>query len=59
MQEIHGPLEWVSLQDMSHAVEMCVKLAELWSTVKIAPPEHQTDRRKATMDAASRVDWSG
>jgi tripeptide aminopeptidase len=31
MQEIHGPLEWVSLQDMSHAVEMCVKLAELWA----------------------------
>ncbi len=59
MQEIHGPLEWVSLQDMSHAAEMCVKLAELWSTVKSAPPEHQADRRKATLDATARVDWSG
>ena len=59
MQEIHGPLEWVSLQDMSHAAEMCVKLAELWSTAKTAPPEHQTDRRKAKVDAAAHVDWSG
>ncbi len=31
MQEIHGPLEWISLQDMVRATEMCVKLAELWS----------------------------
>ncbi len=30
MQEIHGPLEWVSLQDMAAATEVCVKLAELW-----------------------------
>jgi tripeptide aminopeptidase len=59
MQEIHGPLEWVSLQDMSHAAEMCLKLAELWSTVKTAPPEHRADRRKATLDAAARMDWSG
>lgn len=31
MQEIHGPLEWVSLQDMAHATAMCIKLAELWA----------------------------
>jgi len=31
MQEIHGPLEWVSVQDMVRATEMCVKLAELAS----------------------------
>jgi len=31
MQEIHGPLEWVSIQDMVRATEMCVKLAELWA----------------------------
>jgi tripeptide aminopeptidase len=30
MQNIHGPLEWVSVQDMSRATEMCVKLAQLW-----------------------------
>lgn len=31
MQNIHGPLEWVSVQDMARATEMCVKLAEVWS----------------------------
>lgn len=30
MQNIHGPLEWVSVQDMAAATEMCVKLAECW-----------------------------
>lgn len=49
----------VSLQDMSHAAEMSVKLAELWSTVKTAPAEHQAHRRKAMFDAAARMDWSG
>ena len=29
--EIHGPLEWVSVQDMARATEMCIKLAQLWS----------------------------
>jgi tripeptide aminopeptidase len=59
MQEIHGPLEWISLQDMSRATEMCVKLAELWAAAGHAPPDHQADRRKATADAAALVDWSG
>ncbi|MFO1049642.1 MAG: peptidase T [Geminicoccaceae bacterium] len=31
MQEIHGPLEWVSLQDMARATELCVELVQLWS----------------------------
>ena len=30
MQNIHGPQEWVSVQDMARATEMCVRLAELW-----------------------------
>ena len=30
MQNIHGPLEWVSVQDMVRATEMCVELARLW-----------------------------
>jgi tripeptide aminopeptidase len=30
MQNYHGPLEWVSIQDMACATEMCIKLAELW-----------------------------
>jgi tripeptide aminopeptidase len=32
MQEFHGPLEWISLQDMAHATQMCVRLAQLWVT---------------------------
>ncbi len=30
MQQIHGPLEWISLQDMAHAVEVCAHLVQLW-----------------------------
>jgi tripeptide aminopeptidase len=29
MQNIHGPLEWISVQDMAKAVDMCVALARL------------------------------
>ena len=29
MQKIHGPLEWISLQDMAKAVEMCVEIARV------------------------------
>lgn len=34
MQNIHGPLEWVSVHDMARATEMCIKLAELWSSAE-------------------------
>ena len=30
MQGIHGPLEWVSVQDMARATETCIELARLW-----------------------------
>jgi tripeptide aminopeptidase len=33
MQNIHGPHEWVSVQDMASAAGVCIKLAELWSRV--------------------------
>ncbi|CAN5703257.1 peptidase T [soil metagenome] len=32
MQNFHGPLEWVSVQDMAGATQMCVKIAQLWSS---------------------------
>jgi len=32
MQNIHGPHEWVSVQDMARATEMCIELAQLWSS---------------------------
>jgi tripeptide aminopeptidase len=31
MQNIHGPHEWVSVQDMAQATQMCIELAQLWS----------------------------
>ncbi len=31
MQNVHGPLEWVSVQDMAAATRVCVRLAELWA----------------------------
>jgi tripeptide aminopeptidase len=34
MQQVHGPLEWISVQDMAAAVAMCVRLTELWSAEK-------------------------
>jgi tripeptide aminopeptidase len=30
MQNIHGPQEWVSLQDMQKSVQMCLNLCQLW-----------------------------
>jgi tripeptide aminopeptidase len=32
MQEIHGPLEWVSLQDMAAATAMTIELVQLWAS---------------------------
>ncbi len=31
MQNYHGPLEWISLQDMARATEVCLKLVEAWA----------------------------
>ena len=31
MQNLHGPLEWISVQDMSRSTVMCLRLAELWA----------------------------
>jgi tripeptide aminopeptidase len=54
MQNIHGPLEWVSLQDMSRATEMCIVLAELWSQAE--KPTSVVGRQTETKDL---VDWAG
>jgi tripeptide aminopeptidase len=29
MQEIHGPREWISVQDMAAATRVCLRLAQL------------------------------
>jgi tripeptide aminopeptidase len=31
MQNVHGPLEYVSLQDIARAARVCIELAQLWS----------------------------
>ncbi len=31
MHNVHGPLEWVVVQDMELAVQACIKLVELWA----------------------------
>ncbi len=32
MQGIHGPLEWISVQDMAVATELCLRIAERWKS---------------------------
>jgi tripeptide aminopeptidase len=36
MQNVHGPLEWVSVQDMAAATRVCIRLAELWAAERPA-----------------------
>jgi tripeptide aminopeptidase len=36
MQNVHGPLEWVSIQDMAAATRVCIRLAELWAAERQA-----------------------
>ena len=31
MQNIHGPLEWISVQDMAKATQVCLNLVQLWA----------------------------
>jgi tripeptide aminopeptidase len=31
MQNIHGPLEWISVQDMGLSTQVCLKLVQLWA----------------------------
>lgn len=51
MQNIHGPLEYVSIQDMARATEMCIQLAELWGGVAPqAPHARQEPRDEAIQD---------
>jgi tripeptide aminopeptidase len=53
MQNIHGPLEWVSIQDMARATEMCIKLAQLWGQAASATEMAQQALAKQAGDAGS------
>jgi tripeptide aminopeptidase len=58
MQNIHGPHEWVSVQDMAKAAEMCIALIQLWSTSKEqAHVKRNGDARLTTKE--DFVDWAG
>lgn len=56
MQEIHGPLEWVSLQDMAAATEMCVKLAQLWASA--GPGKKAAQPKRKRTPAEDMPDWT-
>lgn len=36
MQNVHGPLEWVSIQDMNQSVGMCLELVQLYALQPVA-----------------------
>ena len=57
MQNIHGPHEFVSVQDMSRATEMVEALVQFWgtATVKTKPG----GERKASGTTENPVDWTG
>ena len=59
MQNIHGPLEWVSVQDMVRATEVCIRLASLWTEEHAAPAALATRNAGSTRDAERPVDWTG
>jgi tripeptide aminopeptidase len=63
MQEIHGPLEWVSVQDMARATELCIKLAQLWARTGAKSAKKttakKTDKRISNADGKDVVDWTG
>lgn len=59
MQNIHGPHEFVSLQDMSRATEMCIELAQLWSGAASGKPTAKRAGKREETAAESMVDWTG
>lgn len=59
MQNIHGPKEWVSVQDMARASEMCVALLQLWASSKLNRPTAQQNGRASQTEDAELVDWAG
>jgi tripeptide aminopeptidase len=60
MQQIHGPLEYVTVQDMNRATEMCVKLAQLWSEERRADPGQPAAGNREVHGEPERIeDWVG
>ena len=60
MQQIHGPLEYVTMQDMARATEMCIMLAQLWSSERRTDRETPAAGRREARGEPGRVeDWVG
>jgi tripeptide aminopeptidase len=57
MQNIHGPMEWVSVQDMARATEMCIGLAQLWASEHAAAK--RGGERGVRTGTDTSVDWTG
>ena len=57
MQEIHGPLEWISLQDMAAATEVCIKLVQIWAAAGPGEPELE-HAPESPADTGGAVDWT-
>jgi tripeptide aminopeptidase len=57
MQEIHGPLEWISLQDMAAAAETVVELVQLGAA---AGPRKTLSKpaQESPAGTGSAVDWT-
>lgn len=58
MQEIHGPLEWVSVQDMARATETCLELVQLWASAGKTTEAHDYQQGEL-VEATNAVDWVG
>ena len=56
MQNVHGPYEWVSVQDMARATDLCLALVETWSHVKASQPRERKARTQVPEDAVP-ADW--
>jgi tripeptide aminopeptidase len=60
MQQIHGPLEYVTVQDMVRATEMCIMLAQLWGEERRpARDEQAAGGQDARRDRERVEDWVG
>ncbi len=55
MQNIHGPHEWVSVQDMARAADMCIELVQAWTSPRAAGQAKPASARPGQ----SPVDWVG
>ena len=59
MQNIHGPQEWVSIQDMARATSVCIELAKLWSSATVGAAAKHPAERRTPVDSEVPPDWSG